>query len=189
MTASGFRALDERVVHAWGVWSLVEGRFAAPDDEPFTRTFVRSPGAVGIVPVLFDPEGLPSVVLVRQYRPPLDRLFDEIPAGMRDVDGEPPEVTAQRELGEEVGLRAGRIELLTRFHNSCGLTDAETHVFLATDLAPVVHDRQGPEERAMTVHQMALADAVAAVLAGEITDAKTVTGLLLTERLLAQETR
>jgi ADP-ribose pyrophosphatase len=62
-------------------------------------------------------------------------------------------------------------------------------VFLATDLSPVEHDRQGPEERAMTVRQVPLADAVAAVLAGEITDAKTVAGILLTERLLAREAR
>ena len=189
MTSPPFRPIGDRELHAWGVWSLVERRVAAPDGEPFTRTFVRSPGAVGVVPVLFDPEGLPSVVLVRQYRAALDRELDEIPAGMRDIDGEPPEVTAQRELGEEVGLRAGRIELLARFHNACGMTDAETHVYVATDLEPVAHDPQGPEERAMTVHQLSLADALAAVLAGEITDAKTVTGLLLTERLLAQETR
>ena len=185
----GFRPVGERTVHRWAVWSLVEGTFAAPDGETFTRTFVRSPGAVGVVPVVFDAEGEPSVVLVRQYRPPLDRLFDEIPAGMRDIAGEPPEETAGRELIEEVGLRAGRLELLARFHNACGLTDAETHVYLATDLVPTEHDRQGPEERAMTVRHVPLAEAIDAVLRGEITDAKTVTGLLLTERLLAQETR
>ena len=185
MTAS-FRPVAERTLHRWAVWSLVEGDFAAPDGEAFTRTFVRSPGAVGVVPVLFDAEGVPSVVLVRQYRPPLDRLFDEIPAGMRDVEGEPPEVTAARELVEEVGMTAGRLELLARFHNACGLTDAETHLYLATGLAATEHDRQGPEERAMTVHQVPLADAVAAVLAGAITDGKTVTGLLLAERLLRE---
>lgn len=183
---TGFRPLAERTVHAWGVWALVEGEFAAPDGETFHRTFVRSPGAVGVVPLVFDAEGQPSVVLVRQYRAALDRDMDEIPAGMRDVDGEPPETTAARELVEETGLSAGRIELLTVFHNSSGLTDASTHVFLATELSAVDHDRQGPEEQAMSVHHVPLVDAVAAVLRGEITDAKTVTGLLLTERLLAR---
>jgi 8-oxo-dGTP pyrophosphatase MutT (NUDIX family) len=183
---SDFRPLAERTLHAWGVWSLVEGEFGAPGGEPFTRTFVRSPGAVGVVPLVFDAEGNASVVLVRQYRAALDRAMDEIPAGMRDVDGEPPEETAARELIEETGLRAGRIELLTRFHNSSGLTNAETHVFLATDLVEAAHDRQGPEEQAMTVRHVPLVDAVAAVLRGELTDAKTVTGLLLTERLLAR---
>lgn len=181
-----FRPLDERVVHPWAVWKLVEADFAAPDGEEFTRTFVRSPGAVGVVPLLFDPEGVPAVVLVRQYRPPLDALMDEIPAGMRDVDGEPPAETAQRELIEEVGMRAGHIELLTRFHNACGLTDADTHVFLATDLEPVGHDRQGPEERAMTVHQIALTEALARIADGRITDAKTVMGLLLADRKLRE---
>ena len=85
---------------------------------------MRSPGAVGVVPILFDAEGKPSVVLVRQYRAALDAELLEIPAGMRDVEGEPPEITARRELAEEVGLAAGRLELLTVFHNSAGMTDA-----------------------------------------------------------------
>ena len=58
----------------------------------------------------------------------------EIPAGKRDVADEPLEVTARRELIEEVGLAPGRLELLARFHNSIGFTDEESHVFLGTEL-------------------------------------------------------
>ena len=79
--------------------------FEAPDGRAFERDIVRSPGAVAVVPLLFDAEGMPSVVLVRQYRPPFDRYVLEIPAGMRDVPDEPPELTADRELVEEAGLR------------------------------------------------------------------------------------
>jgi 8-oxo-dGDP phosphatase len=181
----GFRRLREREVHRGHIWRVVVGTFEAPDGSTFERDIVRSPGAVGVVPVLFDPEGNASVVLVRQYRPTLDRALTEIPAGMRDVEGEPPEETARRELAEEVGFAAAHLELLSVFTNSAGMTDATTHVFLATGLTPVPAAAHGPEEESMAVLQMSLVDAVAEVGAGTITDAKTIVGLLLTERRLA----
>jgi len=182
--AEGFRLVGEREVHQGHIWRVVVGTFDGPDGTTFERDLVRSPGAVGIVPVLFDPEGMPSVVLVRQYRPALDGALTEIPAGMRDVEGEPPETTARRELAEEVGLAAGHLELLTVFHNSAGMTDATTHVFLATGLSRVPAAAHGPEEEAMAVIQVSLADALAEVEAGTITDAKTIIGLLLTAQRL-----
>ena len=185
MTSSPFRTVGERTVYQGHLWRVVLDTLEGPDGQRFERDVVRSPGAVGIVPVLFDPEGTPSVVLVRQYRAALAAEITEIPAGMRDVDGEPPETTARRELAEEVGLAAGRLDLLTVFHNSAGMTDAATHVFLATGLTPVPPSAHGPEEEAMVVLQMPLAEAVTEVARGAITDAKTVIGLLLTERRLA----
>ncbi len=182
--ADGFRRVGEREVHRGHIWRVVVGTFEGPDGTTFERDIVRSPGAVSVVPVLFDPEGTPSVVLVRQYRPTLDKAITEIPAGMRDVAGEPPEETARRELAEEVGLAAGHLELLSLFTNSAGMTDATTHVFLATGLTAVPSSAHGPEEEAMEVLQVSLADALAEVDAGTITDAKTIIGLLLTERRL-----
>jgi ADP-ribose pyrophosphatase len=182
--ADGFRLVDEREVYQGHIWRVVVGTFDGPDGSRFQRDIVRSPGAVGIVPVLFDPEGTPSVVLVRQYRATLDRALTEIPAGMRDIEGEPPEETARRELAEEVGMAAGHLELLSVFTNSAGMTDATTHVYLATGLTRVPSSAHGPEEESMEVVQVALADAVDEVVAGTITDAKTVIGLLLTDRRL-----
>jgi ADP-ribose pyrophosphatase len=184
---AGFRRLREQPVHRGAIWSVATATFEAPDGSSFERDIVRSPGAVGVVPVLFDPDGIASVVVVRQYRPALDAELIEIPAGMRDVDGEAPDVTARRELAEEVGLAARSIELLTVFHNSAGMTDATTHVFLATGLTRVPTEAHGPEEEAMTVHQVPFADLVADIEAGVITDAKTVIGVLLTQaRLMAE---
>jgi 8-oxo-dGTP pyrophosphatase MutT (NUDIX family) len=185
VNAAGFRRLGERLVYQGHLWRVVVASFEAPDGRRFDRDVVRSPGAVGIVPVRFDSEGTPSVVLVRQYRAALGSEVTEIPAGMRDVDGESPERTAHRELAEEVGLAAGRLDLLAVFHNAVGMTDAVTHVYLATGLTPVPPQAQGPEEDAMVVLQIPLAEAVAEVVRGSITDAKTVIGLLLTERRLA----
>jgi ADP-ribose pyrophosphatase len=183
-TTGGFRRVGEREVYAGHIWRVVVGTFEGPDGTTFERDIVRSPGAVGVVPVLFDPEGTPSVVLVRQYRATLDTVITEIPAGMRDVPGEPPETTARRELAEEVGLAAGHLELLTVFTNSAGMTDATTHVYLATGLTRVPSAAHGPEEEAMAVLQVSMADALADVDSGTITDAKTVIGLLLAERRL-----
>jgi ADP-ribose pyrophosphatase len=184
---AGFRLRRQQPVHQGAIWSVVTATFEAPDGSSFDRDIVRSPGAVGIVPVLFDPDGIASVVVVRQYRPALDAELIEIPAGMRDVDGEEPEVTARRELAEEVGLAARSLQLLTVFHNSAGMTDATTHVFLATGLTRVPTEAHGPEEEAMTVHQVPLADLVADIEQGVITDAKTVIGVLLTHARLLSE--
>jgi 8-oxo-dGDP phosphatase len=179
-----FRPVGERRVHEGRIWRVAVATFEAPDGSTFERDVVRSPGAVGVVPLEFDCEGNAVVVLVRQYRPVLDREMVEIPAGMRDVDGEPPEETARRELAEEAGLAADTLEPLVTFHNSAGMTDAETQVFLATDLREVPHDRQGPEEAHLEVLRLGLRDALDQVGSGAITDAKTVVGLLALDRRL-----
>ncbi len=146
---------------------------------------VRSPGAVGVVPLLHD-HGVATVVFVRQYRGPLDQYLLEIPAGMRDIADEPPEVTAERELIEEAGLSAGHLEFLTQYYTSAGMTDSALHIYLATELTEVERDVHGPEESNMDVVRLPLAEAVDMVVRGEIRDAKTVIGLLLVDRRLRE---
>lgn len=181
---TGFRRLSEARLHDGHVWHLATAEFEAPDGTRFRRDIVRSPGAVGVVPLFFDPEGQPSVVLVSQYRPPYDRCLIEIPAGMRDIDGEDTATVARRELQEEVGLAAGELHLLTEIYPSPGMTDSVTTLYLARGCTPVAADRQGPEEEHMELVHLSLADALAMVEKGEIGDAKSVAGLLLTERHL-----
>lgn len=109
----------------------------------------------------------------------------EVPAGKLDVEGEEPLAAAQRELAEEAGLAAGTWDLLTRFHNSGGWTDEHTLVYLATDLQPAARPHgfeAEAEESDMDVLRMPLDDAIRLVRTGEITDAKTVIGLLLALR-------
>jgi ADP-ribose pyrophosphatase len=182
-----FRHLADRDVHQGYVWKVVVAEFEAPSGEVFTRDIVRSPGAVGVVPLLFDPEGVPSVVLVRQYRPPYERGVIEIPAGMRDVPGEPPAETGRRELVEEAGLAAGEMTHLLDIYPSPGMTDSICSIFLATDCEQVPHDRHGPEEDEMTLVHIPLAQALDMIDRGEILDAKTVAGLLATERRLRSD--
>jgi ADP-ribose pyrophosphatase len=182
--AGAFRPVGESVVHEGHVWRVVVADFESPDGERFRRDIVRSPGAVGVVPVLFDAEGNPSVALVSQYRPAHGTEVVEIPAGMRDVDGEAPAAVAERELREEAGLAAGHLELLTELLPSPGMTDAVTTIYLATGCTPVTVDRHGPEEEHMTLVHLPLDAAVTSIERGELTDAKTVVGLLLAERRL-----
>jgi ADP-ribose pyrophosphatase len=182
---SQFEKLDERLVHQGAVVGFWEGRFRGPDGQEFTRDVVKHPGAVSIVPLLDDE----SVVMVRQFRAALDKLVLEIPAGKLDEVGEPPEDCARRELVEEVGYEAGQLVHLTSFAQSPGFCDEVNHVYLATDLSKTDASTQGIEEEHMTVEVVPLADIPAAIASGEIIDAKTIIGLLLTMRSRRSESQ
>lgn len=175
-----FSHVGDEVVHQ-GHLTLVEATFRAPDGSTFTREVVRQKPAVGVVAVDADAER--SVVLVRQFRAPLDGTLLEIPAGLLDVEGESELGAAERELAEEVGLAAASWQELTTFLNAAGSFDHRTTIYLARGLSSVPHDPQGVEEQAMTIERVPFAEALRMVDAGEITDAKTVIGLLVVDRL------
>lgn len=174
----GFRHLGDDIVHQGHVFDVAVARFVADDGHEFQRDVVRHPGAVGVLPLHDDG----TVTLVRQYRGPIDSDLLEIPAGICDVDGEEPATTAGRELAEEVGLAADDFELLTSFHTAAGNSDELVHVFLATGLREVANDLQGPEEQAMSVERRSLDYLVGAIERGELSDAKTVIGVLMVAR-------
>jgi ADP-ribose pyrophosphatase len=177
--SSAFRSLGENARYSGDLISVVTARFEAPDGTVFDRDVVHHPGAVSVVPVRDA-----SVLMVRQFRAAVGTELLEIPAGKRDVAGEPPEVTAQRELGEEVGMRAGTLHRLASFYNSPGFCDEYSTVFLALELEDCAPDAQGIEEQHMTVEEVAL-DAVPSMIAdGEITDAKSIIGLCLARERL-----
>lgn len=180
--APGFSKGPERPVHDGRVIKVAVGTFTAPDGNSFERDLVHHVGAVSVVPVTDDGHA----ILVRQYRAPIDQHLLEIPAGLRDVDGEELEVTAQRELAEEVGLRAGRLQLLARFYNSAGFSDEESFVFLGLDLEEVPREVHGPEEEDMTIERVALEDVPAMVADGRLCDAKTIVGLTLAREALGR---
>jgi 8-oxo-dGTP pyrophosphatase MutT (NUDIX family) len=178
---AGFRRVADETIHVGHLLRYSVSTFEGPDGARFDRDVVHHPGWVGVVPLTEDGQ----VVLVRQYRPALDALLLELPAGVRDVPGEEPVVTAARELAEEVGLAAASYELLAVVHNTPGFANEEGHIFLATGLTDVGASAQGPEEEAMTVERIALTDGPALITSGQITDAKTQIGLLLTLATLA----
>jgi ADP-ribose pyrophosphatase len=178
-----FTPTGEETVHQGWFIRVQRATFLDPDGTPFVRDIVRHPGAVAVVAVTAGD----AVVLVRQYRPAVDRWLLEIPAGTRDVPGEPPEDTARRELAEEVGLGADRLALLTRTAITPGFCDEITHVYLATGLRPVAADRQGAEERFLEVVEVPLDRFDAMVDDGSIVDASTILGVGLARRRLASD--
>jgi ADP-ribose diphosphatase len=168
-----FRRVGERTVWSGRLVSAAVVQVEGPDGV-HEREIVHHPGAVAVLPW----HGDGTITFVRQYRAALEADLLEIPAGLRDVAGEPPEETARRELIEEAGLSPGTIEHLVTFDNSPGFSDESVVIYLATDLTEVPHDRQGAEEEHMVIERIAAADARAMVLDGRIVDAKTVIAVL-----------
>jgi ADP-ribose diphosphatase len=130
------------------------------------------------------------VLLVRQWRTPADSVLLEIPAGTLDVaeetgETEDPDLAARRELEEETGYRAGSWRKLASFWTAPGSASELMHLYLATELAPAHPDeRLGPDEdEHLRLERRAFTDALAAVDAGEIADAKSIVGLLWVQRL------
>ncbi len=136
------------------------------------REIVEHPGVVAVVPI--DAEG--RVVLARQYRLAAEAVLLEVPAGVMDP-GETPEEAAQRELAEEIGMRAGRLTPLAGFFVSPGISTEFIHLFLGEDLVPA--EAEPDEDEDIVVTRLPLKEAIERISAGEIRDAKTVTGLLL----------
>ncbi|HTX62850.1 MAG TPA: NUDIX hydrolase [Acidimicrobiales bacterium] len=182
---SGFRRLGEAHVFDSRVFKVRTVTFADPDGREFDRDIVRHRGAVTIVPVHADG----TVTLVRQLRVAVGAALLEAPAGTCDVDGEDPETTARRELEEEAGLQAGRIERLGTVFNSPGYSDQRTLVYLATDVTPCATRPAGVEEQWMTTERVALDDVERLVAGGELLDATTIVGLMLARHALAQRAR
>jgi ADP-ribose pyrophosphatase len=140
------------------------------DGRRATREVVEHAEVVAVVPLL---EG-EDVLLVRQFRLPTEQVMLEVPAGGVD-EGESAAEAAQRELGEECGQRAGRLERLGGFYVSPGFCSEFVHVFLATELEPVER-RPDPDEE-LEVVRLPLAEALRLVGVGEIRDGKSIIGL------------
>jgi 8-oxo-dGDP phosphatase len=169
----------ERATVYDGVMSRVRvDRVAMPDGDVAEREVVEHTDAVAVVPL----EANGDVVLLRHYRHPVGQRLLEVPAGKLDEEGEAIEEAARRELAEEVGLAAGDLEELIRFHNSAGWNDESTTIFLAEGVtAAATPDGFTPsaEESDLEVVRMPLAEAYGLALRGEVPDAKTAIGLLI----------
>jgi ADP-ribose pyrophosphatase len=150
-----------------------------PDDSLGQLEMLRHPGAAAVVPFLDPPGGAdPRVVLIRQFRHAADGYIWEVPAGRLDA-GEPPERCAERELEEETGMRARRLERLTTIYTTPGFTDERIHLFLAEGLEPGAEHREADEF--MELHTLRWSEVLRMVQRGDIADGKTLVSLLFTE--------
>ncbi len=137
------------------------------------REVVRHPGAAAMVPLLDDG----NVVLIKQYRHAVTNYLWEIPAGTLEPDEEPM-ACAERELVEETGYEATNFDKLTEILPAPGYTDEHIHIFLATGLT--LAEQRLEDDEVLTVRPTPFDKAIEMIKAGEIQDAKTIVGLLLT---------
>jgi ADP-ribose pyrophosphatase len=168
--------LESKRIHAGRVIDLDLDTVRFPDGSTGQLEMVRHPGAAAVVPFLSDPRGDdPTVLLIQQYRYATNGTLIEIPAG-RLNPGEDPQACAERELLEEVGVTAGRLERLTTIWTTPGFTDEQIHLFWASDLKTGKHARE-PDEF-IEVMPTPLSEALNLVESGGISDAKTALSLL-----------
>lgn len=150
-----------------------------PNGHQAVREYVRHPGAVVVVAILDNQE----LLFERQFRYPLNRVFLELPAGKIDP-GEDILDTGKRELREETGYQAGQWNYLGVMHPCIGYSDERIEMFLARKLEHV--GAALDHEEFLEVTSLPLESALTAAMNGQITDAKTLTALFWTERVLRQ---
>lgn len=175
--------VDSTLVHEGRVWD-VRSDTVAYGDTQFVREYVDHPGAAAVIAI----DEQERVLLIQQYRHPIRHRDWEIPAGLLDVEGEPPLATAQRELAEEVDLQAAHWQPLVSIFTTPGGNDEVVHLFLARGLsaAPQVHAREDEEadiERAW----LPLHEAVSAVIEGRLRNGILSVGVLAAAEVLRRE--
>ena len=168
--------LATRRVYTGNVVRLDVDTVRFPDDSTGELEIIRHPGAAAVVPCASDPaNGDPTILMIRQFRHAADGLLWEIPAGTL-APGEAPEACARRELHEETGVMADRIERLTSIYTTPGFTDEVIHLFWAQGLTAGVPQRERDEF--IEVKPRPLSEVLAGIKSGEVRDAKTVVAIL-----------
>ena len=151
-----------------------------PDGKEATRDVVRHPGASVVVPVTDDK----SLLLVTQFRKPNNMVSLELPAGKLD-NGEDPEMCAKRELHEETGFISGKLVKLLSIHSTPGFSDEVLHMYLASDL---IEDKACPDaDEFISCKKYSITDCINMVADGKITDAKTIIGVFIAEKIIKGE--
>jgi 8-oxo-dGDP phosphatase len=169
-----FETTSSETLHTGKIFALRKDQVRMPGGKIVTREVVEHYGAVGVVAI--DDEG--RIPMVYQYRHPFGRRLWELPAGLLDVNGEAPHLTAARELREEAGLQAQTWQVLVDLDSTPGFSDESVRVYLATDLTQVDRPEAHDEEADMTLQWFPIADAVRRVFSGEIVNALAVGGIL-----------
>jgi ADP-ribose pyrophosphatase len=154
-------------------------RFTLPSGRQLELDIVKHPGAAAIVPFISDTD----VLLIRQYRHATRSAILEVPAGKIDP-GESPYTTAERELQEEVGQKAARIEELGWIWTTPGFTDEKIHLYAGFDLEPV--DSRPEDDEVIEPFRISLEAALELIWRGELTDAKSAMTLIHVARRLGR---
>jgi 8-oxo-dGTP pyrophosphatase MutT (NUDIX family) len=169
-----FETTSSETLHTGKIFALRIDHVRMPGGKIVTREVVEHYGAVAIVAM--DDDG--RIPMVYQYRHPIGRRLWELPAGLLDINGEAPHLTAARELREEVGLHAQNWQVLVDLDSTPGFSDESVRVYLATGLTQVGRPEAHDEEADMTVQWYPIPEAVQRIFSGEIVNSLAVGGIL-----------
>ncbi|TCT25652.1 ADP-ribose pyrophosphatase [Melghiribacillus thermohalophilus] len=167
------KTIESETIFEGKVVQLQVDRVKLPNGKESHREMIKHPGAVAVIPVTSDNK----IVLVEQYRKPLERSLVEIPAGKLE-EGEPPEKTAHRELEEETGYLASEMTYITSFYTSPGFADEIIHLYLATGLKKADEPLGTDEDEFVEIMECTLEEAQKLINEKKIYDAKTAYALL-----------
>ena len=168
---NGYKKIRQELVYKGHIVDVYKDILELPNGKEVEWDFVKHKGASAVVAV--DHDG--KILMVRQYRNSLDRMSIEIPAGGINV-GEEPKAAAIRELEEEAGQRAGKVEHLVDAITAIGFSNETIYIYVATDL--VQTEQKLDEDEFVQIERYSLEELVGMILDGTIKDAKTITGIL-----------
>jgi 8-oxo-dGDP phosphatase len=169
-----FETVNSETLYIGKIFALRADEVRMPGGNNARREVVEHFGAVAVLAI--DEEN--NIALVYQYRHPLSRRLWELPAGLLDLGGEPPHITAARELEEEAGLTAKDWRVLVDLDSAPGFSDESVRVYRATELANVARPEAHDEEADLMLKWFPLVDAVRMVFDGEIVNSIAVAGIL-----------
>ncbi len=176
---SDFKILRTEKKYAGKIIDLIVDEIEYPSGNRSVREVASHPGGAVVVPVLADK----NLLLVKQFRYPIGQFVYELPAGKLNP-GEDPRMCAKRELEEETGYSTDYLEHLTTILTTPGFCNERLHIFLATNLVRSAHGQRLEEgEASLTVEVVTFQRALQMIEHREIVDAKTICGILLTERM------
>jgi len=171
------KTIESKLVFSGQILNVFFDKVLLPNLKSATREKVSHPGAVAVVPVCSNG----SIILVKQFRYPIKKVLIEIPAGKLDSK-EPPIECAKRELYEEVGVVNGKIKHLVTIYTSPGFSDELMEIYMATDF--IENDNNPDHDEFLHVFKASMDECIEMIKNGQITDAKTIIGILFAKFLV-----
>jgi ADP-ribose pyrophosphatase len=169
-----FETVSSETLYVGKIFALRADEVRMPHGNTARREVVEHYGAVAVLALDDDK----NIAMVYQYRHPIGRRLWELPAGLLDLGGEPPHITAARELKEEAGLEAATWRVLVDMVSAPGFSDEGVRIYLATDLTDVGRPDAHDEEADLLVRWFSLEEARRMVLAGDIVNSIAIAGIL-----------
>ena len=175
------KKISTEIIYQGRLLDVRKDEVLLPNGKSSTREWINHPGAVCLIPIL--PDG--NIALVKQYRYPVLNHMIELPAGKMDLN-ELPKECAERELEEEIGYRANKITYVTKIHPAVGFANEKMWIYLAEDLEKTTSKLD--EDEFLDFFSLHLEQALEMIWKGQITDVKTIIGLLWLDKINRNKT-